>query len=139
MAPCFLQAVAQEKNVSGTLREVIAIVAGHVARGSDQSQMGNLVSALNQGNLEVSASIISGLLSGSRDAGKVTLTEAQQKDLRELVDKLPVSAQVELISLTNLWGVDTLASYASEIEEKISSTIANEEATIADRVDAAVD
>jgi putative membrane-bound dehydrogenase-like protein len=133
----FLQKAANADKPSGTLLDVVTLVAGHYARSGELDQLGALLASLKNGQMSVAERVITGLASGTRDGATVKLDANAEADMQKLLNKLPTSAQVELVSLASKWGSTKLKDYAAKIEKALVAKLADEKVPTTDRIAAA--
>jgi len=133
----FLQVASQESAPTGATLEIASIVAGHYARSGDYSELGSLINSLKTGNSAVVSRVISGLASNQRPGDTLKISPEIEADLQVLVDRLPPSSQIELVSLAAKWGSTKLRDYGAKLEKVLVETLADETADLAKRIAAA--
>ncbi len=133
----FLQVASADPKPTEGMLDIATIVAGHYARGGDYSQLGSLVHSLKSGNPEFAARVITGLSSGQRGEDGLTISTEIEADLQTLVDRLPPSSQIELVSLAAKWGSTKLREQGERLEKRLVETLSDETLDIAERISAA--
>lgn len=133
----YLRVAASESVATPEATNIASLVAGHIARSNDYARLGELIASLKDGQPTFVATVIAGLASGYREGADVKLTAAIEADLEKLVDRVPATSQIELISLASKWGSKKLLAYADKVEASLKETLADESAPADKRVAAA--
>ena len=133
----FLQVAATSPMHSPAGLDATSIVANHYARGADYSAIGGILKNLKTADPLYASRVVAGLLAGFRDDAKVTLSPEDDENLVALIENLPSSSKIDLISLATKLGSARLEKYAAEIETALAESLADESSDAATRIAAA--
>ena len=132
----FLKSVV--KNSGGKLAspstEALAIVSEHYARGFPAETAPALVAVLGNAKPEIVESILAGMVKGWPKNKPLELSEASDKALVELMEKLPPNARGSLINLALRWGSKLLEAHVAEISKTFLDIATNDKSSDADRI-----
>lgn len=117
--------------------DALAIVAEHYSRGGPTDTAPALVASLGNASPAVAEAILAGLSKGWPRNKPVELSEAADKSLVELLDKIPAAARGSLIRLAMRWGSKQLETRIAEISAAFLEIAASDKAKDADRIAAA--
>lgn len=115
----------------------LAIIAEHYARGVPADTAPALVASLGAAKPEITEPILSGMVKGWPRNKPLELSEANDKALVDLLDKVPANARGALINLSLRWGSKLLQAHVAEISKSFLDIAANDKAPEAERVAAA--
>ncbi len=133
----FLVALAAKPNVNDDIANVASIVAGHYARGEDQSQIASVLAALEKAPPKTIDAVLSGLESNWSADKKLTLTPAIETSLEKLIGLASSASSSSIVKLGNRWGSTKLAKYSEEIAAKLLEAIKSDKSDDKARIDAA--
>lgn len=135
----FLKSVV--KHSTGTMAvpasEVLAIVAEHYSRGAPTETAPALVVSLGSAKPEVMEPILAGMAKGWPKNKPLELSEASDRELVEMLGKLPAASRGALINLALRWGSKLLVSHVAEISKTFLDVAENDKAKETDRIAAA--
>jgi len=118
--------------------KVVRRVTEHIARGKPDSKSTNrLIELMAKGDNLLAVATLDGLSAGWQKNHKVELTDASEKELVDILTKLPAGSKGQLIKLATAWGSKELEKHSAAIVEALLATISNNEAKLAERTAAA--
>ncbi len=134
----FLKSVVKNNGKDNPIpADALAIIAEHYARGGPADTAPAFVASLGTAKPEISEPILAGLSKGWPRNKPVELSEASDKALVDLMDKLPASARGSLINLAVRWGSKSLQARIAEISKTFLDIVTNDKAKESDRIAAA--
>ncbi len=133
-----LQRGAKIDLTNSLLRERLAIVAQHFARGEQAGeQIGALLVSATTADPQIVATLLSGLEKGWPRGQMARLTDPQELALASLLKIVPATEQSTVISLARKLGSKKLDQYAEEIAATLLATVQNDKVEDTARVTAA--
>ncbi|MGI9474301.1 MAG: c-type cytochrome, partial [Rubripirellula sp.] len=134
----FLKLVCGEPaNQSAPMADVVAIVAQHLARSTDETAIVNLLPSLPEAGPAVSVAIVRGFANGWPKSTKLELAPEADASLVTLLSALPAASKGRLIRLGQTWGSQNLAKNAGVIAASLMETASSDEHDPMLRIDAA--
>ncbi|MCL4203574.1 MAG: c-type cytochrome [Pirellulaceae bacterium] len=135
----FLLAVAGETTArpSGKLREAVAVVSQHYARGGPAESVADLITSLLDADPLIAGAVVEALAAGWPKGVPADAQAIAAEDWAAMLDKLPSGSKGHWVRLAALWGNESLNAYTTEIVRSLLATVADEGSGDAARADAA--
>ena len=135
LLPAFL--AAPEAAPEPRLLELVGRVAEHVARGGDADTLSAVLVEASRADAATATATLEGLARGWPRGRQAELSAAAEEAIVALVDRLPASAQGQLVTLVQHAGSRVLDAHVGRISEALFADLDRGEADDALRVEAA--
>ncbi len=134
----FLSASLAAKANTDSLRRVVRIVAEHYARGTDFSDLSDLLNRLNDADLADAEAFLEGLAAGWPKDQKPNLEEAARDALAALMPRLGPNGQLHLATLAGRWGMAARFEKAlASLRKTLLVTVADTKKSEKERIESA--
>jgi uncharacterized protein len=122
---------------SARVRDVIAIVAEHLARGGDAETLDPLLTIVAGAEPAMAEVVLTGLAKGWPRGKAVSLKPDTERALEQMFKSLTPAGKGQLLRLAADWGTQSLTRFAVEAAQTLLGVAANEKESDAARIAAA--
>jgi putative membrane-bound dehydrogenase-like protein len=133
----FLKALVAQRQPSGKLLDVAAIVAEHYARGGPGESVAELVAGLGDGDPQIAAAVVRGLAKGWPTGKPPRLDERLEGNLERLVKRLAPEQRGLLTKVALAWGSQRFEKYAAEAARSLLARLKDQSLPTGERLAAA--
>jgi uncharacterized protein len=133
----FLQAVLANSGANAEkFLTVVGIVAEHYARSEPADTVGALLAHLDGADPRVAETVIGAFAKGWPKGKPVDLSDEAQTALLQLLPRLPIGSQSQLVRLATAWGTEKFQKYADDIVQSLAAAAADDKKADDERISA---
>jgi len=133
----FLRALSATKDPSAKLLAVTGIVSEHYARGGPAESVGGMLARLAKAEPQVADAVVRGLAKGWPAQQPPKLDQQVERDLEQLMSRLPPERRGLLIKLATTWGSKKFEKYSAEVSRSLLARVKEETLSTEERIAAA--